>query len=200
MFTDSTGEFPEWLNPANWSNETKIIVGIILIAALSIATIATGGTAGGVAGYILSGAFNGAVIGAISGGLISGTISGLSSGSWQGFADGFANGFLTGAIIGGVTGAASNAFKVFRASQSWASSSTKSSYQSMVSHYRDHVINEGQKSLAKNIVNYTKQANQFWSTNSTSAYKIGIDAYKISTAPGGIFTSSGLIKSFWYIP
>lgn len=33
-----------------------------------------------------------------------------------------------------------------------------------------HVIKEGQKSLAKNIVNYTKQAKAFFANNITSGY------------------------------
>jgi len=199
MYLDSTGTSPTWWNPFTWSNEAKIIAGIVIIAGLAIATVVTGGAAGGVAGFILAGAFKGAAIGAVSGGLISGTIGGLTSGSWEGFVDGFSTGFMTGAFIGGITGAASNAFKVAKAAQSWAASSGKSSYAQMVSHYKSHVINEGQKHIAKNIVNYSRHANQFWASNSSHAYRIGVDAFKIAGGPGGIFTGSGLIKSFWYI-
>jgi RHS repeat-associated protein len=199
MYLDSMGDSPTWWNPFTWSNEAKIITGIVIIAGLAIATVATGGAAGGVAGFILAGALKGAAISAISGGLLSGTVAGLTSGSWEGFVDGFSTGFMTGAFIGGVLGAASNAFKVVKAAQSWAASSGKSSYSQMVSHYKNHVINEGQKHIAKNIVNYTRHANQFWASNSSNAYKIGVDAFKIAGGPGGIFTSSGLIKSFWYI-
>jgi RHS repeat-associated protein len=199
MYTDGDGTSPQWWNPFSWDNDTKIIVGIAIIAGLAIATIITGGAAGGVAGFIFAGALKGAAIGAVSGGLISGTIGGLASGSWEGFYDGFSTGFMTGAFIGGVTGAASNAFKVAKAAQSWAASSGKSSYAQMVSHYKNHVINEGQKHVAKNIVNYSRHANQFWASNSSHAYRIGVDAFKIAGGPGGIFTGSGLIKSFWYI-
>lgn len=199
MLMDGYGTSPEWWNPFSWDNDTKIIVGIAIIAGLAIATIATGGAAGGVAGFILAGALKGAAIGAVSGGLISGTIGGLTSGSWEGFYDGFSTGFMIGAFIGGSTGAVSNAFKVAKAAQSWAASSGKSSYAQMVSHYKNHVINEGQKHVAKNIVNYSRHANQFWASNSSHAYRIGVDAFKIAGGPGGIFTGSGLIKSFWYI-
>lgn len=199
MYIDRDGNSPTWWNPFSWSNEAKIMAGIVIIACLALATVATGGAAGGVAGFILAGALKGAAIGAISGGLISGAIGGLTSGSWEGFYDGFSTGFMTGAFIGGVTGAASNAFKVAKAAQSWAASSGKSSYAQMVSHYKSHVINEGQKHIAKNIVNYSRHANQFWASNSSHAYRIGVDAFKIAGGPGGIFTGSGMIKSFWYI-
>lgn len=45
---------------ANWS------IGVVVIAGLAIATIATGGAAEGVAGFILAGALKGAVVGAVS--------------------------------------------------------------------------------------------------------------------------------------
>src|SRR5690554_2078081 len=101
MLMDGYGTSPEWWNPFSWDNDTKIIVGIAIIAGLAIATIATGGAAGGVAGFILAGALKGAAIGAVSGGLISGTIGRLTSGSWEGFYDGFSTGFMIGAFIGG---------------------------------------------------------------------------------------------------
>ena len=186
MYIDRDGNSPTWWNPFSWSNEAKIMAGIVIIACLALATVATGGAAGGVAGFILAGALKGAAIGAISGGLISGAIGGLTSGSWEGFYDGFSTGFMTGAFIGGVTGAASNAFKVAKAAQSWAASSGKSSYAQMVSHYKSHVINEGQKHIAKNIVNYSRHANQFWASNSSHAYRIGVDAFKIAVGPGDV--------------
>lgn len=173
MYIDRDGTSPQWWNPFSWNNEAKLIAGIIIIAGLAIATV--------------------------SGGLISGAIGGLTSGSWEGFYDGFSTGFMTGAFIGGVTGAASNAFKVAKAAQSWAGTSQYSPYKDMVRHYNRHVLGEGQKHIAKNIVNYSRHANQFWSSTSSHAYRIGVDAFKIAGGPGGIFTGSGLIKSFWYI-
>ncbi len=52
MYIDSTGQ--AWWNPFSWSNEVKVIAGAVIIVALAIATVATGGAAGGVAGFILS--------------------------------------------------------------------------------------------------------------------------------------------------
>lgn len=200
MFTDSTGEFPEWLNPANWSNGTKIIVGIVLIAALVVATISTGGAAGGVAGYILSGALNGAITGAVSGGLISGTISGISTGTWQGFADGFANGFLAGAVIGGITGAASNALKVAKAAKMWDKGTFKSGFRSMRHHYGKYGKSFG------NIVNYTDNAVGFASRNANAMsyvpnYKGLQHAWTLNTkfygyGWNGLYATAGKVITF----
>ena len=157
MFVDPTGYSPVWWNPFSWSNEAKLISGIIIIAGLAIATIVTGGAAGGVTGFILAGALKGSVIGAVSGGLISGAFGGLNSGSWEGFYDGFSTGFMTGAFIGGVTGAASNAIKIGQAAKMWqpgTSVRTGTSFKTMVHHYKLHGKGFG------NIVNYTNQASK----------------------------------------
>ena len=140
------------------SNLAKFAIGAAVIAGLGIATVLTGGAAAGVAGFILAGAFKGAVIGAVSGALISGAVGGISSASnggdfWSGVADGAATGFMSGSIFGAITGAASNAFKVFKASKLWngvnGKNVTRTPYQDMVKHYQRHVIEEGQKEVAK---------------------------------------------------
>lgn len=69
----------------------------------------------------------------------------------------------------------------------------------MVDHYSNHVISEGQTGVAKNIVNYSKQASNFFINNSTSGNLLRQGVIKISGAPGGIFNANGLIRSFWYI-
>lgn len=69
----------------------------------------------------------------------------------------------------------------------------------MTAHYARHVIAEGQKSVAKNIVNYTKQAKLFFSQNGGTGYLLREGVIKIAGAPGGIFNTNGLIRSFWYI-
>ena len=88
----------------NWSmpNWTKVVVGAVAIAGLSVATVCTGGAAAVICGAALSGAIvggaSGAVMGAIGGGII---------GGWQGALDGASSGFMSGTLIGGVTSAAS---------------------------------------------------------------------------------------------
>ena len=195
MYADSSGHMPEWL---------KWILGGVVIIGLGIATIATGGAAAGVAGFIVAGAFKGAVLGAVSGALVSGTIGGITSavagnGFWKGFADSAADGFMSGAIIGGITGAISSGAQVYNASKLWANTGNKTAYKQMVEHYGKHVIREGQKSVAKNIVNYSKQASQFFMNNSSSGVALRQGVIKIAGAPGGIFNIDGLIRSFWYI-
>ena len=189
-----------WAMP-NW---LKWVIGGVVIIGLGIATLATGGAAAGVAGFIVAGAFKGAVIGAISGALVSGTIGGIISAVagnsfWGGFANGAADGFMSGAIIGGITGAISSSVQVANAAKSWATTGGKSGFKQMTQHYTKHVINEGQKSVAKNIVNYTKQAKMFFANNNASGYLLREGVIKIAGAPGGIFNTNGLIRSFWYV-
>ncbi len=199
MYIDNTGH--SWWNPFSWSNEAKIVAGAVIIVALAIATVATGGAAGGVAGFILSGALKGAAIGAVSGGLISGTIGGISSGSWEGFYDGFSTGFMTGAFIGGVTGAASNAIKVGQAAKMWqpgTSVRTGTSFKTMVHHYKFHGQGFG------NIVNYSNQASNFAIRNANS---LSFVARNSALTPhwtwigkigmNGHFTAAGKILTFW---
>lgn len=180
------------------------LIGGLIILGLGVATVLTGGAAGGVAGFILAGAFKGAIVGAVSGALVNGTINGISSvingeGFWSGFFDGAAHGFMSGAIIGGITGAISSGLQVYNASKLWANTGNKTAYKQMVEHYGKHVIKEGQKSVAKNIVNYSKQASQFFMSNSSSGITLRHGVIKIVETPGGIFNIDGLIRSFWYI-
>ena len=196
-FADPSGHdsLPNWVM---W------LIGGIVILGLGIATIATGGAAGGVAGFILAGAFKGAAIGAVSGALVGGTVGGISSvingeNFWSGFADGAAHGFMSGAIVGGITGAISSGVQVYNASKLWASTGNKTAYQQMVNHYTKHVVNEGQKHLAKNIVTYSKQAAQFFQHNASKGYMLRSGVVKISGTPGGIYNADGLIRSFWYV-
>ena len=125
-YSDPSGNLPQW---AMW------LIGVVVIAGLAIATIATGGVAGGVAGFILAGALKGAVVGAVSGALVNGTISGIFSavdgeGFWSGFFDGAAHGFMSGAVIGGITGAISSGLQVAKAASYWDKGTFSSGYKS----------------------------------------------------------------------
>ena len=106
---------------------------------------------------------------------------------------------MTGASIGAITGAISSGIQVHNASKLWANTGNKSTYRQMVEHYSKHEINEGQKSVAKSIVNYSKNAKTFFGNNLSSGYLIREGVIKIAGAPGGIFNTDGLIRSFWYI-
>ena len=98
--TDDSGYFsmPNWL---------KVTVGVVAIAGLAVATVATGGAAAVICGAALSGAIaggaSGAVLGAVGGGI---------SGGWQGALDGACSGFMSGTLIGGATGAVAAGFNI----------------------------------------------------------------------------------------
>ena len=204
-YVDPSGHMPNWI---------KWLIGGLVIAGLTIATIATGGAAGGVAGFILAGALKGAVLGAVSGALVSGVISGISStmtgdGFWDGFTTGAASGFMSGAILGGITGAISSAVQVLNAAKMWqpgTSSRTSTPLKTMTHHYKSHVINEG-VSKGNNIVKYTRDAVMFMNRNAASLkyhvpYNSGLQPFwSIIDKVGmnGQFTSAGKILTFWYV-
>lgn len=97
-FCDGVKAVGEWCKE-NWESIAKIVFTVVIIAALGIASVLTGG----VLATILAGAFWGALIGGALGGVMGGITSVISGGS---FLEGFANGALTGAITGAITGAA----------------------------------------------------------------------------------------------
>ena len=103
MYFDQSGHKPEWI-----SNLLIVGAGVLLIAGLAVATVATGGTAAGIAGAIFAGALKGALIGAtigtIAGGAVGYAVEG-NDGMWTGMAIGFTCGAVVGAMIGGTVGA-----------------------------------------------------------------------------------------------
>lgn len=182
------------------------LIGGLIIAALAIATIVTGGASAGVAGFIVAGAFKGAVAGAISGALISGTIGGISSalsgdGFFSGFIDGAASGFMFGAIMGGITGAIGSGIRVIKAAKMWQAGTsyrTSTPFKTMVHHYKIHGDGFG------NIVNYIKQASNFAIRNANSlsfvARNPALSPHWTWIGKAGInghFTSIGKILTFW---
>ena len=112
--TDENGEWPEWAK--------KVAIGVAVIAACAVITVATGGAGAGVAGYIAAGALNCSVVSAVSGAAIGAGTSAvshrISTGSWKGAGqaalDGGASGFMAGAISGAITGAAGRTMQVLR--------------------------------------------------------------------------------------
>ena len=111
-------------NPVNKSDPTgmisswgKVAIGVGIIAAAALLTVATGGAAAGtivaavhcVAAGALEGAVIGAVTGAVTGAAEGAIASRITNGNWSGAVDaawnGMATGFMTGAITGAITGA-----------------------------------------------------------------------------------------------
>ncbi len=97
---DGVKSVSEWCKD-NWKSIVKIVAAVLIVVALGIATVLTGGTLA----VILAGAFWGALIGGAFGGIIGGITSVISGGSFlEGFADGAFSGALTGALFGGIGG------------------------------------------------------------------------------------------------
>lgn len=97
-FCDGCAKAGEWCKE-NWKSLVKIVVAVVIIVALGIATVFTGGTLG----VIIAGAFWGALIGGAMGGIMGGITSAINGGS---FLEGFADGLLSGTVSGAITGAA----------------------------------------------------------------------------------------------
>ncbi len=96
-FCDGVKAVGEWCKE-NWKSIAKIVLTVVIIAALGIASVLTGGTLA----VILAGAFWGALAGGLIGGVMGGITSVLNGGS---FLEGFADGALSGAVTGAITGA-----------------------------------------------------------------------------------------------
>ena len=108
----------------NWSlpNWAKVAIGVGIIAAAAVVTVATGGAAVGplvaavhcAAQGALVGAVTQSAIGAVTGGISSAVMHRMTTGSWSGAAnaaiDGAASGFMTGAITGAISGAISSPY------------------------------------------------------------------------------------------
>lgn len=97
-FCDRCKKAWEWCKE-NWKSIAKIVAAVVIIVALGIASVLTGGTLA----IILAGAFWGALAGGLISGLMGGITNMMNGGS---FLEGFADGLLSGAISGAITGAA----------------------------------------------------------------------------------------------
>ena len=122
MYIDRDGNSPTWWNPFSWSNETKIIVGVVFIVAGLIATVATGGAflpallATAKAVGISMGVS--ATIGGSVGGLVSLANDGdFWSGAIDGFIDGAVDGFMWGGIFSGTSQMLGSASKILAGRQ-----------------------------------------------------------------------------------
>lgn len=89
------------------SNLAKVAIGVVAIAGLAVATVATGGAAAAICGAALTGAITGG-----AGGAVAGAISGGISGGWKGALDGACSGFLSGTVSGAISGAATAGFHI----------------------------------------------------------------------------------------
>lgn len=103
-FCDGCKKVGQWCKE-NWKSIAKIVAAVVIIVALGIASVLTGGALA----VILAGAFWGALIAGVMGGIIGGITSAMGGGS---FLEGFADGLLSGTVSGAISGAACAALGV----------------------------------------------------------------------------------------
>lgn len=96
-FCDGCKKVADWCKE-NWESIVKIVAAVVILVALGVAMVLSGGTLA----IILAGAFWGALAGGLIGGIMGGITSMMNGGS---FLEGFADGLLSGTITGAVTGA-----------------------------------------------------------------------------------------------
>lgn len=201
---DQNGNWPKWAK--------KLVVAVAVVAvvaAVAVVTVATAG-AGTAAAVIAVGAAKGAAIGfavgAATGAATSVISNRVKTGSWKGSfkaaLEGGADGALSGSITGAISGAAGGAFKVGQAAKNWGSAGGRTPIQNMSSHYKKHVLKEGHTYLGKNVIDYTNNAKQFFTSNQsimkpTSSGNYAIRSVFAGHKCGGFFDKSGTIFSFF---
>ncbi len=187
MAIDPDGTKLKW-----WQNLLIAIGGIVIIAALAVTTVATGGAAAGLVGAIAVGALKGALIGAAVGAAVGAGIGyavGGIDGLWTGLAIGFTGGALIGAVIGGAVGgltysplkAASNAAfkarpdKMFNINKHLSGAGGK--HSKFISNSVDDIVSMAQKGL--------KSQNVFFKTNSAAkSWQIIVDMGQVIGSKG----------------
>ena len=180
-----------WNNATKWFNNLhwgwKVGIGLFIIVALAIATIATGGATGSAAGFILAGATKGAIIGAATGGLVgagSGLIKTAISDDWDNLSINLKHDVANGFLMGSISGAMAGGFGRANTLASWNPGNLGTSFKSMMYHYNKHVVKTGLNVgrlkvgiFGEGIVNYTKDAisilNKYWAQAIWKTYSRG---------------------------
>jgi len=137
-------------------------------------------------------------------GVAAGAIYSAATGADMGesILSGFLIGFGVGAIVGAVIGGAKAGFQIANAAKQWGATTPRSSFKNMTLHFNKHVIKEGHTFLGKNVIEYTKNAKQFFEMNShmmklTKSGNYVIRAMFNGYKAGGFFSITGLIFSFF---
>ncbi len=196
--TDENGDIPNWLKWLLFG-----IGAVLVVAAVAVVTVASGGAALGVFGTIALGAAKGALIGATAGTVIGAVIGGATNDwSLDGIIDGALMGFGLGAIAGAVIGASISGAQIYKAANMWGSTTSRTSFQNMVYHFEKHVLREKHMYLGRNVIEYTKNAINFYNANSQFMKLTSSGNYIIRTLfngkqVGGVFDLLGKIYSFF---
>ena len=119
--SDESGYWPKWMKSKTFK---KIAIGVAVIAAAAVVTVATGGAAAGTllaaVHCVASGALVGAIVGAATGATKSVLKNKSKTGSWKGSGkaavSGAANGFMKGSVTGAITGGISGVSSIAKAS------------------------------------------------------------------------------------
>ncbi len=203
MYSDSTGNAPEWLK---WLSIGAAVLGTILVVgAITVLTMGVGTTimVTTMAGAVLHGAAVGTLIGAgigvVAGGIIGGAVSDWSA---EGILIGMGIGFGGGALIGAIAGGATGAIQYSSAVSQWGATAKETAQQNMISHFNKHVVREGHKYLGKNVIQYTRSAKNFFNANQglmrlTNSGNYVIRGLFEGYKAGGFFSKAGIIFSFF---
>lgn len=69
----------------------------------------------------------------------------------------------------------------------------------MSDHYSRHVLQEGKKSMTKNIITYTNDAKALWNNSNGVGKRMSSGSLRLKdVGTGGFYSPSGLIRSFFY--
>ena len=69
----------------------------------------------------------------------------------------------------------------------------------MFNHYSKHVLQEGKKSLTKNVITYTNDAKALWNSSNGVGRLMSSESLRLNgSGVGGFYSPSGLIRSFFY--
>ena len=69
----------------------------------------------------------------------------------------------------------------------------------MSNHYSKHVLQEGKKSMTRNVITYTNDAKALWINNNGVGKLMSSGSLRLKgLGVGGFYSPSGLIRSFFY--
>ncbi|MDE6241815.1 MAG: hypothetical protein K2M08_05310 [Anaeroplasmataceae bacterium] len=202
-YVDPDGHMPKWLQ--GLAIGLAVVGAILVVGAITALTMGVGTTimATTMAGAVIHGAAIGTLIGAgigvVAGGIIGGATTNWSA---EGILVGMGIGFGGGAIIGAIAGGSVGAFQYTSAVSQWGSAGGRTAQENMIHHFNKHVIGDGHSYLGKNVIQYTKNASNFFKSNSalmklTSSGNYVIRASFAGHSAGGFFDLAGIIFSFF---
>ena len=202
-FVDPSGHAPEWLQ--GLAIGLAAVGAVLVIGAVTALTMGVGTTiiTTTMAGAVIHGAAVGTLIGAGIGTVVGGIVGGaVSDWSCERILIGMGIGLGAGAIIGAIAGGGVGAFQYTSAVSRWGAAGGRTAQQNMIHHFNKHVIKEGHNYLGQNVIQYTKNARDFFKINSslkklTNSGNYAIRATFAGHKVGGFYNATGIIFSFF---